>query len=323
MREAELRVGLAGGDLLVGLAAHVGGDADEDRLGRARPARPRRPGAPAASISSKLSITIKPTPALAAPSRSSASDLALPCSTIRSGAKPAFSARCSSPAGGHVAPQALLREQARARRVQGKALEANTTSKSSCPVSRAGLHERARAGAQVVLGDDVGGRAELARELDRVAARRPRGGRARSGGCRAGTTCERLVRRCAIAAGLSRARSGSAPAERASAGRARSPQRQPRAPSTPATASPTSISPRLSSCGAVSPASTSVLRRMNSTSKPLEAAEHAGTARTPRPGARGRAAATAGTRAGTSRPSRRSASAARVTPGGVGTVPCG
>ena len=32
------------------------------------------------------------------------------------------------------------------------------------------VDERARAGAQVVLGDDVGRRAELARELDSVAA---------------------------------------------------------------------------------------------------------------------------------------------------------
>ena len=73
-------------------------------------------------------------------------------------------------AGGDVAPQALLREQPRSTAVQGNALEANTTSKSSWPAAAHRLDERARARAQVVLGDDVGGRAELARELDRVAA---------------------------------------------------------------------------------------------------------------------------------------------------------
>ena len=101
--EAELGVGLPGGDLLVRLAGDVGRDAQQHRLRGAGPSLPRRRrGARRASsrarrsISSKLSTTIAPTrwPRAAA---SSASDLALPCSTSRSGAKPAASARCSSP----------------------------------------------------------------------------------------------------------------------------------------------------------------------------------------------------------------------------------
>ncbi len=63
------------------------------------------------SISSRLSITISPTRWRSA-IRSSASDLALPCSTSRSGAKPALQREVHLPAGGHVAPQPLLRERA-------------------------------------------------------------------------------------------------------------------------------------------------------------------------------------------------------------------
>ena len=53
--------------------------------------------------------------------------------------------------------------------MHGNALEAKTT---STVVAARGerLAERARPRAQVVLGDDVGRRAELARELERVAA---------------------------------------------------------------------------------------------------------------------------------------------------------
>ncbi len=79
------------------------------------------------------------------------------------------SARCSSPpeATSHHSPS--CGEQL-STAVQGKALEANTTWKSSWPASRPASQERAGAGAQVVLGDDVGRRPELARQLDRVAA---------------------------------------------------------------------------------------------------------------------------------------------------------
>ncbi len=48
-------------------------------------------------------------------------------------------------------------------------MEANTTWKSLVAGVAAGLHERSRARAQIVLGDHVRGRAELARQLDRVA----------------------------------------------------------------------------------------------------------------------------------------------------------
>ena len=73
-------------------------------------ARPRPRARSSRSISSKLSITIAPTRWRSA-MRSSASDLALPCSTIRSGRKPASQREVQLAAGGRVAPQALLREQ--------------------------------------------------------------------------------------------------------------------------------------------------------------------------------------------------------------------
>ena len=57
----------------------------------------------------------------------------------------------------------------------------------------------AGAGAQVVLGDDVGGRAELARELDARRSRRPRGGRRSLSGCPSGQTCGEAV--CVAAIG--------------------------------------------------------------------------------------------------------------------------
>ena len=52
--------------------------------------------------------------------------------------------------------------------VQGNALEANSTSTSRWRAAT--LDERARSLADVLLDDDVGRRAELARQLDRVAA---------------------------------------------------------------------------------------------------------------------------------------------------------
>ena len=53
--------------------------------------------------------------------------------------------------------------------MHGKALEANSTSESGWWALSA-TEKRPRAGAQVVLGDDVGRRAVLAGELDEVAA---------------------------------------------------------------------------------------------------------------------------------------------------------
>ena len=134
-----------------------------------RPRARRRSAAPARSISSKLSITISPTPHSSA-IRSSDSDLALPCITIRSGAKPACSARCSSPAGGHVAPQPLLREQRPARPCRERPWR--RTPRGSPRARSAGRHRtnaRARArrssSATTYAGVPI-----LARELDRVAA---------------------------------------------------------------------------------------------------------------------------------------------------------
>ena len=57
----------------------------------------------------------------------------------------------------------------------------------------AGLHEGPRAGAQIVLGDDVRGRAELPGELDRVAAADLQAAALVERGCPAGNR-ERLVR---------------------------------------------------------------------------------------------------------------------------------
>ena len=86
----------------------------------------------------------------------------------RSGSKPARNARCSSPAEATSQPRP---SSARIRRIggAGKAFDANTHAGVGVPGLESAA-ERARTGAQVVLGDDVRGRAELARELERVAA---------------------------------------------------------------------------------------------------------------------------------------------------------
>ena len=83
---------------------------------------------------------------------------------IRSPAKPARWRQRELAAGGDVddSPSSW---KTRRTAVHGKALEAKTTSPS--PIA---ARELAGAAAQVVLGDGVDGRAELARELDRVAA---------------------------------------------------------------------------------------------------------------------------------------------------------
>ena len=72
-------------------------------------------------------------------------------------------------AGGHVAPQPLLGEQAQHRRA-GEGLGGEDDVEVGVAGLAGRVEEGAGAGAQVLLGDDVGGRAELARELDRVAA---------------------------------------------------------------------------------------------------------------------------------------------------------
>ena len=70
---------------------------------------------------------------------------------------------------GNVAPQALLPEELEHRRA-GERLGGEHDLEVLVAGVAGGGEERPRAGAQVLLGDHVGGRAELPRELDRVAA---------------------------------------------------------------------------------------------------------------------------------------------------------
>ena len=164
--DAELRVGLAGRDLLVGVAAHARGDAQQDRLAaRRRPAvsRSRR------SMSSAPSMTMWPTPA-SSDMRSSASSRALPWWTIFAGVKAGAQREMQLARGGDVAAEALLREE-RHHRGGGEGLRRE----DDLDVVVAGgvaqrVAERAGARAQVVLRDDVGGRAEALGELEHVAA---------------------------------------------------------------------------------------------------------------------------------------------------------
>ncbi len=76
---------------------------------------------------------------------SSPSSRAFPCSTILAGSKPARRARCSSPAEATSQPRPSCSNSA-ITAVAGKAFDANSTSKSSCPAARkASMNERARA----------------------------------------------------------------------------------------------------------------------------------------------------------------------------------
>ena len=83
--------------------------------------------------------------------------------------KPALSARCSSPpeATSHHRPSCA---NSSSTALQGNALEANTTSQLVVAGLPGGRQEGPRPGAQVLLGDHVGGRPELACQLDQVAA---------------------------------------------------------------------------------------------------------------------------------------------------------
>ena len=71
------------------------------------------------------------------------------------------------PGGGDIAPQALLREEGE-HRGAGKRLRGEHD--VEVIVALPGAQERLGAGTHVILGDHVGGRPELLRELDRVAA---------------------------------------------------------------------------------------------------------------------------------------------------------
>ena len=161
-REAELLVGVAGRDGVVGVGLDLGDDAQQHRL---RPAAGASPSS--RSISSRLSIAT--TSRCSTAVRSSPSDFALPCTTIRPGSKPAFSARCSSPAEATSTPRPSS-AKIRSTAVQGKRLGREQHARAPAVVGGHRAHELARPGAQVVLGHDVGRRAVLAGELERVAA---------------------------------------------------------------------------------------------------------------------------------------------------------
>ena len=137
-------------------------DADQQAAARRR-ARSSR------STSSTLSITTVPTPAssgqLAARPRTSRCR----AGRCRPGSKPARRARCSSPPEATSHAEALLGEDAQHRGArEGLGGEHHLAGAVVDLGQRA--RELARPGTQVVLGHDVGGRPELARELERVAA---------------------------------------------------------------------------------------------------------------------------------------------------------
>ena len=101
--------------------------------------------------------------------RSSASDFALPCTTIRSASKPAPQREVQLARRGDVDAQPLLGEDPQ-HRGAGEGLGGEQHARPAAVVGAHRAHELARPRAQVVLGHDVGGRAELARELEDVAA---------------------------------------------------------------------------------------------------------------------------------------------------------
>ena len=167
-REAELRVGLAGRDLLVRLAAHVRRDADQHRPGALR--RGPLGSQPLEAVDVVEVVDHDQADAGArAPSAARRSDWALPCMHDPLGSKAGAQREVQLAGGGDVTPEALLREQ-RHHGGAGKRLRGEDDLEVVVAGPRAGLDERARARAQVILGDDVGGRAELARQLDHVAA---------------------------------------------------------------------------------------------------------------------------------------------------------
>ncbi len=272
----------------------------------ARPrARPRRSAPRARSISSKLSITIAPRRCRSAmPQLRLGLGVAVQHDPLR--AKAGAQRQVQLAAGGDVAPQALLANSS-STAVQGNALEANTTWKSLVAGSRArpaGRRGRARAGRP----RRPRRRACRTRAASSIVSQPPTSRRPRSlRRLPRGNTSERVVP-VAIAAdyrlplqppsdGGRRAmrRRGALRPSRRRASAARPPRRT----ITTSQTEPITISTALSSCGAVSPTSTSLLRRMNSTRNRSRPLQQRGRARRSHPGARGRAAATARRPAGT------------------------
>ena len=163
--EAELRVGLAGGDRGVRVAGDVGRDAQLDRLGARRRGRRARSSL---SRSSKLSTTTSPMPGVERLAQLGlALGVAVQVDPLGRRRRPC-SASASSPPEATSQPRPSSANSRRTA-VHGNAFVAKTSDVRSCERSNAARNARARA-AQVVLGDDVGGRAELAGELERVAA---------------------------------------------------------------------------------------------------------------------------------------------------------
>ena len=205
-REAELRARVAGEDRGVRVGDDARRDADHHLGGLRRARRACR-----CRRSCRRRSARRPRPRRAA----RCADFALPWRTIRSPLKPGASAPARARRRTRRRRSGPPRSNTRSTAVHGNALEAKTTSPS--PIA---ARELARAAAQVVLGDGVQRRAELARELGARRSRRCAGGRHRRSRPRgyrwlavAGTARE-VRRRAARARPRGRAaRASSAPGE--------------------------------------------------------------------------------------------------------------
>ena len=168
-REAELRVGLAGRDLLVGLAADVGGDPHQHRLA-ARAVAERALGDQPLEPLDLVEVVDHDQPHAVVAAPCAAPPRTWRCRASRSAR--ARSRRAARGAARRRRPRRTTVPPARtapAPRCRGRPWRRTPRGSPPGP-RRAGRDEGARARAQVVLGDHVGGRAELARQLDRVAA---------------------------------------------------------------------------------------------------------------------------------------------------------
>jgi hypothetical protein len=158
-REAELRVGLAGRDVVVGVAADVGRDADHHGLRPLRQVLQRRElvgvvddDRPHACLDSLLQL---------------ARGLGVAVQDDPLRRDPGAHRDRKLAAGGDVRADALLSQDADDRGAGERLGREGEMDAGRLLGER--LAEAARAGAQVVLGDHVGRRADLARELDEVA----------------------------------------------------------------------------------------------------------------------------------------------------------
>ena len=321
-REAELRVGLAGGDLLVRLPA-----SRRASPAAAPAARPRSASAPSA-MSCAEPLDLVEVVDHDQPARGGAAPCAAPPRTWR--CRAARSARARSP---HSAPGAARRRTRRrttappaansaSTAVQGNALDANTTWKSSCP---RGPPARRRARARAGRPRRRRRRACRTRAPARSCrSRRPPAGRARSGGCRAGTRARgwsgRHARIIACRAAPVVRRAGAGPGASAGARQRRRRRRRARA-IPPATSTPDqAISAEALELRRGQPGEHLGVAADELDQEALQAAAHEVQREHDARAARGRAAATARRRGGTSRPSRRSASAAPSRP--AASAPC-